>query len=411
MLPEERLRAHAEAIVRAGRVPGARREGLVEELLSHLLEQFRWYVGAGLDEDAAAERAIREFGEPDALGRDLRDAFRGRFWASTIGTLIPVERSRGGRPGGIGWLAGLTTVGAIFAAVAAGVTAVSSPPVHAIVGLVAYGGAALAMWFGAEALRNGQEWGRGVCVLTALGMLVQGIDETVKAPGLHIAVLGWIAAGVLVWMASNGPVVQAWLRDSRPIPQRWGVAITGAVLAAWVTGPVLAAIPDPTAVGPGDMQATATLTCTELADGQHEPGFRATLRVQARRTSVLPTGLASLGDPVDGAAAIWPHMDGYVPGLPSLVDEASGRPYPEEVVWWQGPWTWPEEPGSVASVPAAALASGGTTVVTWEGTYDPSSGTGSSHAEVRFSYGDTVELTGWLACGETTTLVERGGAR
>ncbi len=104
-------------------------------------------------------------------------------------------------------------------------------------------------------------------------------------------------------------------------------------------------------------------------------------------------------------------MVGFVPGVPYVVDEAYGRPYQEDLVWWQGPWTWPEEPGSVASVPAAALASGGTTVVTWVGTYDPSSETGSSHAEVRFSYGDTVELTGWLACGETTTLVERGGAR
>lgn len=404
--PEERLRAHAEAIVRAGRVPGRLRDEVIEELLSHLLQRFRAHVGAGVDPETAAGRAMNEFGQPDALGRDMRGAFHGRFWASTIGTLIPVERAPGGRPAGIGWLAGLTTVGAVFAAAAAGITAVSSPPLHAILGLVAYGAAALALWFGAEALRNGQEWGYGVCVLTASGMLVQGIVDTLGAPGVHVAVLGWIAAGVLLWLGSNRPVVRGWLSQSRPISQRWGVAITMAVLATWATGPVLAALPDPTAAVAEDFSGSVSMTCTDAPVGPPEALFTATLEIRARRTSLLHGGLVRLGSPAHGIATLELPEDGYISGDgPSVVDGTTGRPLAEEGWWWDGPAAWQQAFNVPHVIPASALRSGGPIEIHWRGGFNRTDTT-DTYTDVRFAYPGDIELRAWVACNERAPLVD-----
>lgn len=87
----ERLTAHVDAVLAAASVPESERNDIGDELLGHLVERCEGYIAAGVEPDAAADRAIAEFGPAPRIAHDLTRAYRGRLWASTIGALLPAR--------------------------------------------------------------------------------------------------------------------------------------------------------------------------------------------------------------------------------------------------------------------------------------------------------------------------------
>ena len=100
---QARLYAHVESILNGAAFRRRDRDDLAEELYGHLWQRWQDALASGLDEEAAADQAIRSFGEPARLGRDVTLAYHSRLYASTVGVLVPTVADAKGKPRGY-WL-------------------------------------------------------------------------------------------------------------------------------------------------------------------------------------------------------------------------------------------------------------------------------------------------------------------
>jgi len=158
---ESHLRAHVEATLVSARVPRQVRDDLAEELYGHLWTPLaRRPSWSGLDEQAAAESAIRSFGSAQRLGVEMTAAYHSRLYASTIGVLLPAVAGSADRPAGLGRLQALLLVPILgTVAVAAGELGSLAPgrAILALIGVAAAASMSLASsspWLAASAGRS-----------------------------------------------------------------------------------------------------------------------------------------------------------------------------------------------------------------------------------------------------------------
>ncbi len=98
---QARLYAHVESILNGAAFRRRDRDDLAEELYGHLWQRWQDALASGLGEEAAADQAIRSFGGPASLSRDVTLAYHSRLYASTIGDPGADRRRREGEAAGL----------------------------------------------------------------------------------------------------------------------------------------------------------------------------------------------------------------------------------------------------------------------------------------------------------------------
>ncbi|MFD1360959.1 permease prefix domain 1-containing protein [Lentibacillus salinarum] len=87
-----KIEKQVEKILEQMQSPDGEREEIRSELLGHLEEAKRQYIGEGLTEKRAEERAMAEFGAPSMIGHQLQESMypfqRGLLYVIGIGTIL-----------------------------------------------------------------------------------------------------------------------------------------------------------------------------------------------------------------------------------------------------------------------------------------------------------------------------------
>ena len=286
---EQHLRAHVTDILDASHVPSAARDDLAEELYGHLAERWRSLVQGGADETMAADGAIHDFGTAHRIGGDLTRSYRGRFWASTIGVLLPATRRRAPQPRIAWWLGASVRAYGVFYAIAIPFMVANASPVRALFLLVMGVAATVLLFVAAMALPRRQRWALDLAIIVNVIGLAYGLYHMLTTPGLIS--LNVIGSGLLLLLAaSQRERLGLWVRRSRPVGNGLAVAIILVVLGGTL-GPVAAGgLPDPTQAGADDLHITASMTCRD----QVPRGGTVTVELRWDRLDFLPGGIGNI---------------------------------------------------------------------------------------------------------------------
>ena len=315
---ERRLRVHVASVFASAHVPSAERDDLAEELYGHLVERWESLVAGGSDPMEAARDAIRGFGRAEHIGHDLTRTYRGRFWAATVGVLLPTVPAGQPQPRIAWWLGVSLRFYAVIYAFLSVAVAVSISPVIAILVIAVAIPAVTVLFLAAAALPRRQRWGLDLAVVVnVLGLLV-GAREMLSTPGLIS--LNAIASGIILAIAATeGRTLDRWVRRSRPVKNALAVAILLVVLGAASLPAAARELVDPTQARPDDLHVDLTIECRPR-------DVVLTADVRWDRTSLIPGGIANLrqyGDVLVLDQAIedeW-RLENY----PTLVDVSTGR--------------------------------------------------------------------------------------
>jgi len=414
---QERFAAHVAAVLARSRIPKRDRADVAEELLGHLAERHAALVETGLTSDAAADEALQAFGGAAELGAAFVTAYHSRLWASTIGALLPVDPDATRPPGPVTWTIWLFRVLAVFSFGAAAVFLATNPPVRALAGatLAAVGAACLLLI--AEGLRRRQAWTVGLAFLALvieIGTFLATLHPSQETWNVNL--FGVAAAVLLVAWIVDDAAVGRWMTGTAPIR---GVLLTAMAigLIGWgFAGVVGASFPDPTQIGPEDIEAVASVTCAplEMEDGHRTvPVPAVTVDVVYHRADLWPAGIlrpeATIGDPVGANVS---HADAELIGG-ELVDTVTGES--------QGGWVIagmnPDVPDgrTAATIPLSMQQSGHPLRVTMAATSNigdgrPDAGTPlpGGAIDVRLGHLDRFYLGAHVACGERKALVPGG---
>jgi hypothetical protein len=348
-LPEEvreRLGSHVTAIVRRSAVPASERQDVAEELTGHLEERYRAARDAGLPPEVAASEAIALFGGADEVGRAFLMTYHSRLWASTIGQLLPISAAPDAPPAAIRWVIRFNRLAAIFLAGGAVVLLVTASPTRALVGAIAAAVAAATLWLAAEGLRRGQRWAVDVSMIGLLINVAILLLSLGTPPGGWTLSLNGLAGLMLaVAMLTEGEAVDRWTAGSGGLSERVVVGLIVGLLASAAALGFLPHVPDPTQIGPGDIEAVASVTCeahrTEDGELLVATPFL-TLDLTYRRVDVVPRGL--LGDPNAWGDALDVRVEPYfaTAGPASMtdgIDPATGQPLVVDIGSITGPVT------------------------------------------------------------------------
>ncbi len=332
---EERFRAHIHSVLRIAHVPSTERADIAEELYGHLVERWSERAATGASDEAAADDAIVGFGTAHGIGRDLTRAYRGRLWASTIGTLIPAKPAapgvtsigRGALAWAVGMLGVLTATGALDQLTA-------QTPVRAVVVGVAWAAAASVLLLTFVALLRGQRW----ALYLAIGITA--------ATAAHGAMSLWIDLSTtpLQGLSSAAALAVAWL-DRRKVAQvtaserpaaRWVVAVmAGVLMAGFASGPLMAAIEDPTQASADDLDLVVRVRCDQVKEPRLNDRMvlRWTVDVlwEWSHVSALPDGLQQWHDHADLLVLRHPGDDWVLVDTRPPEEARSRRP-----IGWQG---------------------------------------------------------------------------
>ncbi|GAB4075179.1 hypothetical protein GCM10028778_26820 [Barrientosiimonas marina] len=86
-----RMEIHVQTILEQLQSSAGERDGMHEELLSHLQEAKQHYLNEGFTDEQAEERAVSEFGDPKLIGRQLQESLypyqRGLLYGIGIGMI------------------------------------------------------------------------------------------------------------------------------------------------------------------------------------------------------------------------------------------------------------------------------------------------------------------------------------
>jgi hypothetical protein len=330
----ERLWLHAAAVVAAAPVPSGERDELTEELFGHLAERWRSLVDAGMEPSPAARRAISDFGSAERIGLDLTRTYRGRFWASTVGTLLPAARPAGMRTGpGIAAITtalfvigSLTIVGAFDALVGL------SPLKAVIQGTVwASGGAVLLL--ASRAAWRGQRWAVIAGVVMCAFSVIDGAASVMAGESLiPVSAIGSALALAIAGLDHDG-VMRATRLGSEP--RRIAVAGAAAILvASLASGPIIAAVSDPTVASDENLDFEVRVRCDSTPNRELDAEvLRWTVDVfwEWTKTSVLPGGVRGWERDTDMLVLRYPG-DNWVLADTRPPEEAQSR----RPVGWQG---------------------------------------------------------------------------
>lgn len=317
---ERRLRGHVDRVLRSAHVPTAEREELAEELYGHLVERWQGLVRGGVDEAAATDRAIRDFGSADRIGRDLTRTYRGRFWASTIGVLLPATLPRAPQPRIAWWLGASLRLYALFYALATVWGVGHASPVRGILWLL-FGAAATALMFiAAMALRRRQRWALDLAIVVNVIGFLYGLYTMLTTPGLIS--LNVIFSGLLLLLAaSQSDRLGLWVRRSRPIRNAHAVAILIVILGGSISPAIAGDFPDPTQAAADDLHITASMTCS------NEQSRDGTVTVDLRwdRLDLLPGGIGQVSGYGDMLILEMNPETSAPFGFSSLIDVETGE--------------------------------------------------------------------------------------
>lgn len=316
---EARLAAHVESVLNGASFRKRDRDDLAEELYGHLWQRWQDALAAGLDEEAAAEEAIRSFGEPARLGREVTLAYHSRLYASTIGILLPTVAEPKEKPRGywIIYFLLFTTFWVMTMVLTR--TWMDGTPLRAGIGfsgtLMAYLAAGLVMF----AFRRRQRWALNFARLELLllvwwiGLFCWGNPPELPAialgaaGGLGMAALTmsqpWRLRPLSSWRDLRLRALSNWMYE-RPVPRRLLVGLAAVLIVASALPVVALNIADPTQIGPADLGVGLSVACA-----RNDAGDLRTVAVTAsfvfHRTDVWPNGLMRAlggGGPADSVA-------------------------------------------------------------------------------------------------------------
>jgi hypothetical protein len=288
---ELRLRAHVDSILAGSSVPFADREDIAEELYGHLWLCWQEALSAGASAAEAAETAIRSFGEPGRLGREMTGAYHSRLYATTIGVLLPAATPPPGKLWGYRRLRLLLAMGAIVQMLSVWIALTQMTPLR--FALFACG-AGLALALNVLAFRafgRGQRWALRYCQLSLAVILAQGAASVFAAHSgtTTIPILGLI--GLWMLRPAIGAEMAAWFSHCRPIGRILAVALVVAVVAGYGVPFVAGAVPDPTQVSASDLDLRASAVCMRDSSGG-VVAIDVHTTVHWRRLDLFPYGLA-----------------------------------------------------------------------------------------------------------------------
>ena len=412
------LRAHVERILSMSAVPADDRDDLAEELYGHLWQRWQEAIAAGTAAEEAASAAIAAFGLPEELGPQLTTAYHSRLYASTIGVLLPAITPPADRPHGLGRSRLLLALSAIFQTIGIGILLWGGglAPVQSIVAFVALAFGLAVTLIAYRALDRQQAWALAFVKLLALVLVLNAIIMFVAKP-ITINILGILA--IFVWGAAQGPQLQAWVAGSRPVRVGLGLVIVAAVGLPWIGATAAAAIPDPTAAGPGDLSMQMGVDCVR-ADGLVSSGS-VVVNLNWHRTDVLPYGLTgwvtgmrntdNLGiSSVDGLEYSGPGFgfpstpqEGLVLMSRSYLDTVSGAATSESVTMWSGiPSPFFDVGGSVVGIDPGTIVAGRTYRVTYTFLMQPSVASVDAPVfQVRYDHQHRWGVEAVATCGQT----------
>lgn len=315
---EQRLRAHVAQVLAYAHVPERDRDGVAEELYGHLVERWRAFTDGGMEPARAADEAVRSFGAARHIGSDLTRSFRGRFWASTIGVLLPVATVRGPRPRIAWWLGASLAVYAVLGGFHALAVAANSSPLRAVVvSLLGLGTTAIYL-LAATALARRQRWGLDVAIIANVIGLVTGWTMMLSTPGL-ISLNVVFSGALLLIAATERERLGRWVRRSASVDGALAVTILATLLGGAIAPAAAREIPDPTQSAAHDLHITASLTCAE-----REVAVSVELRWD--RVALLPGGVANLRQYGDLLLLENSLDDAWeIAEYPLLVDVATGE--------------------------------------------------------------------------------------
>ena len=322
---ESRLRTHVEATLVSARVPRQVRDDLAEELYGHLWTRWQEAIGSGLHEQAAAESAIRSFGSAQRLGVEMTAAYHSRLYASTIGVLLPAVAGSADRPAGLGRLQALLLIPILgTVAVAAGELG-SLTPGRALLAVVGAAAAVSMSLTAILAIGRGQRWALRYAQLLVFLALAFAVDTLVIMPAHTYQV----PIGGLLGLYCLGPALGAdmkkWTAASRPLGKLLGPLVV-LMVAAGLSLPFAAPIlPDPTQVGPGDLNLRLSLICTRDTSG-YVTALDLTTEFRWNRLDLLPSGIKGGLKTLEGRSADGDGLlYGVLPGAGSHLDEYNGK--------------------------------------------------------------------------------------
>ena len=350
-----RLAAHVESILNGAAFRKRDRDDLAEELYGHLWQRWQDALAAGLDEDAAADQAIRSFGQPARLSRDVTLAYHSRVYASTIGVLVPTVVNAKAKPRAY-FVVWLVHMAALFAVTGLLIRAVTEwTPVRAGIGIAGGLLAYLAVIAAFAAYGARQRWALGFARLELPLLFWWGALlawSGMPAEQLEASAVGIVGAFLVMAVAQSplradeypgrpAPVrlalsfvprdwrlrsLSAWMYD-RPIPRRLLVGLSGMLIVGSALPFVALNIADPTQIGPADMQVELSVACTRSTSGDVDT-VDVTASFLFRRADLWPNGLMRAGGgPTDEIAlAVEGARPNGVPMItPQLTQAATGR--------------------------------------------------------------------------------------
>ena len=337
---ESHLRAHVEATLVSARVPRQVRDDLAEELYGHLWTRWQEAIVSGLDEQAAAESAIRSFGSAQRLGVEMTAAYHSRLYASTIGVLLPAVAGSADRPAGLGRLQALLLVPILgTVAVAAGELG-SLAPGRAILALIGVAAAASMSLASFLALARGQRWALRYAQILLFLALAFAVDTLVTTPAntYQLPIAGLL--GLYCLGPALGADIKKWTAASRPLGKVLGPLVV-LTIAAGLSLPFAAPIlPDPTQVGPGDLDLRLSVACTRDAGG-YVTALDLTTQFRWDRLDLLPSGVKGglktlVGRSTDGDGLVLGVLPGAGPHLYEYNSEWLDPPSDFSSATWPG---------------------------------------------------------------------------
>lgn len=323
--PGSRLRAHVDATLANARVPRQVRDDLAEELYGHLWTRWQEAIASGLDEQDAAEEAVRSFGSAQRLGVEMTVAYHSRLYASTIGVLLHASAASADRPAGLGRLQALLLIPMLgTVAVAAGELGSLTPgrAVLALIGVAAAVSMSLASFL---AIERGQRWTLRYAQVLLFLALAFAVDTLATRPAntYQLPIAGLL--GLYCLGPALGAEMRKWTADSRPLGKLMGPLVVLAVVAGLSLPFAAPILPDPTQVGPGDLDLRLAATCTRDAGG-YVTALDLTTEFNWDRLDLLPNGVKGglktlVGRNTDGDGLVL----GIIPGAGRYQSDYNGK--------------------------------------------------------------------------------------
>lgn len=345
---ETRLAAHVESILNGAAFRKRERDELAEELYGHLWQRWQDAIASGLDEDSAADEAIRSFGESARLGREVTLAYHSRLYASTIGVLVPAVATTADKPGSY-YLVWAVLFGTFWEVTGVLVRAAMAwTPVRAGIGVAGGLLAYVAVLIALMACNARQRWALGFAAFE-LPFLVWWAAVLLWS-GMAVEALGATVVGLLAGTATIAALAPARTRESaqqsvlrriardldprglarwlyrRPLPRRMLVGLAILLILGSAAPVVALNLPDPTQIGPSELQVGLSVVCTRNDSGELR-AVDVTASFVFSRTDAWPNGVMRAlggGGPTDYVA--WSVPGSRPNGIPMVTPQATQGP-------------------------------------------------------------------------------------